>query len=151
MRHYVLRPVLAILAAGMLSMPALAQLQPGSTGGTIGKTGKSSSGGEEQIEPSSRPRREAPTRETGTTEKSTGSPCQKFVGAWGWMAGTETVFSQNGSGRNNAGFTSTWTCANGVASVKWNHGVVDRVTISRDGSSLSISSSAGNSFTANRK
>jgi hypothetical protein len=36
----------------LMSTVALAQLQPGSTGGTIGKTDKSISGGEERSEPS---------------------------------------------------------------------------------------------------
>jgi len=36
-RNCVRPPVLAILAAAIFSMPAVAQLQPGSAGGTIGK------------------------------------------------------------------------------------------------------------------
>ncbi len=39
--------LLAAFALMLMPAVALAQLQPGSTGGTIGQTGKSSSGGEE--------------------------------------------------------------------------------------------------------
>jgi hypothetical protein len=40
------RFILSIFFIGMLSVPVLAQIQPGSTGGSIGKTDKSISGGE---------------------------------------------------------------------------------------------------------
>ncbi len=53
--------LLAAFACAVVLIPtlALAQLQPGSAGGTIGKTDKSISGGEEQGGPSQRPPRSA--------------------------------------------------------------------------------------------
>jgi hypothetical protein len=54
----------------MLSLPALAQ-QPGSTGGTIGRTGKSVSGGEEP----------APKNQQRATSSS-----RSLAGAWNWAA-----------------------------------------------------------------
>jgi hypothetical protein len=128
---------LAAFACLML-MPAVAfaQLQPGSTGGTIGKTDKSISGGEERSEPASRPRREAPTREAATTERSTGSSCRGIVGTWSWVVGTETVFNANGSAHNTSGLTAKWVCANGVVIATWSHGVTNRIELS--GNSLTI-------------
>jgi WSC domain len=41
------RLILSIFVIGMISVPCVAQLQPGSTGGSIGKTDKSISGGEQ--------------------------------------------------------------------------------------------------------
>jgi len=142
-RSYVLPPVLAVLAAAIFSMPAVAQLQPGST---IGKTGKSSSGGEEQSEPSSRPRREAPT-----TERSTGSSCQKIVGTWNWDGG-DAVFGPNGSVRHSLGHTASWRCSGGTVVAVWgNLGITDRITIAPDGNSVSVANSNGKTFSGTRK
>jgi hypothetical protein len=153
-RRYALIGIVALviwLAAIANGSPVLAQA--GSTGGTIGNTNKSLSGGED-TEPHRKPNREAPIRHRSTTEKSTGSACQKIVGTWAWhyISGTtETVFSPNGSGRSNIGLTNSWTCTGRIATVIWSHGYVDRLTISRDGSSLSITNNKGESFSATRK
>jgi hypothetical protein len=53
--------VMCALAVGVLSAPCVAQVQPGSTGGSIGKTDKSLSGGEEPGAPRTRYR---PKQET---------------------------------------------------------------------------------------
>jgi len=61
-----------VLAVSVLFAPtlAVAQIQPGSAGGTIGKTNKSLSGGED-TEPQRQPNPEAHIRHRATTEKST--------------------------------------------------------------------------------
>jgi WSC domain len=48
---FVHRFALSVFFTAMLSLPAVAQLQPGSTGGSIGKTDKSISGGEQTTTP----------------------------------------------------------------------------------------------------
>jgi hypothetical protein len=119
--------------------------QAGSTGGTIGKQGKSASGGD--AEP-----RQRPNSRTG--EKSSSGSCQKIVGSWSWVAGFETVFSANGTGRNSSPFAGpcTWTCRGGIVIVNWSSlGVIDRITIAQDGDHLLITNSRGDTFAATRK
>jgi hypothetical protein len=147
--------LVAVLACAALIMPASVFGQAGSTGGTIGKTDKSISGGEEQTEPRRGPSEsKSPPRGDVAKEKPTDSSCQKIVGRWAWhywTGTTETVFSRGGTGQNTpTGLTNTWTCADGIATIKWSHGYTDRATLSRDGSSLSITNSSGQSFSATR-
>jgi len=124
-------------ACAVLMMPATVFAQAGSTGGTIGKQGKSISGGEE-AEPQSRPKRETPVRHPVTAEKSTGSSCRSIVGTWSWVVGTETVFNENGSARNSSGLTAKWVCANGIVIATWSHGVTNRIELSGDRNNLTI-------------
>jgi hypothetical protein len=81
-----------ILAASVLFAPAVAvaQIQPGSAGGTIGKHEKSISGDEEQ-----------PKAKNLTSLKAAG--CGKIVGTWTWhyLMTTETVLRLDGSGSNS--------------------------------------------------
>ncbi|MGP0093892.1 MAG: hypothetical protein ACLPKB_28705 [Xanthobacteraceae bacterium] len=74
-------------------MSAVAQLQPGSTGGTIGKTDKSISGGEEQPTPSSPERK---SRKAAVNPATTVS--RSISGAWvGSLNGLTYRLSQSGS------------------------------------------------------
>jgi hypothetical protein len=120
--------------------------QAGSTGGTIGKQGKSASGGD--AEP-----RQRPNSRTG--EKSSSGSCQKIVGSWSWAGGSETVFSANGTGRNSHPLTvggCTWTCNGGTVTANWSSmGIIDRITIAQDGDHLLITNSRGETFAATRK
>jgi hypothetical protein len=145
--------LVTVLTCAALIIPATVFAQAGSTGGTLGKTDKSISGGEEQSEPRRVPESKRPARSAVAKEKPTGNSCQKIVGRWAWhywTGTTETVFSRGGTGQNApTGLTNTWTCEDGIATIKWSHGYTDRATISRDGNSLSISSS-GQSFSATR-
>jgi hypothetical protein len=73
--------VLAVLVVGTLSVPCGAQMQPGSTGGSIGKTDKSVSGGETPAQPDlrstgARVRTNAPKPVTAAT----------IEGNWDWEA-----------------------------------------------------------------
>jgi hypothetical protein len=148
--------LVAVLTCAALIMPASVFGQAGSTGGTIGKTDKSISGGEEQTEPQHRPEgKRSPRGRPVKSEKTTGNPCQKIIGRWTWNdAGgtTKAVFGSGGTGQNVArGLTSTWTCSGaGIAIVRWSNGISDRVTISPDGNSLSIANPYGGVFSAVR-
>ena len=119
-----------VLAASVLFAPAVAvaQIQPGSAGGTIGKHEKSISGDEEQ-----------PKAKNPTSPKATG--CGKIVGTWTWhyLVTTETVFRSDGSGSNSTGQTSSWTCSGGMVIARWDVGAVEHIKISGDGNKLSIS------------
>ena len=84
------RFVLGALALAMLSVPCFSQVQPGSTGGSIGKIDKSvSSGGEEANQPRTAPH---PKRETGAQQTPSSQSCG-LVGTWSWYRGlTEMTF-----------------------------------------------------------
>jgi hypothetical protein len=120
--------------------------QAGSTGGTLGKTDKSASGGEEQGKQTGERRR------TGT-ERSKVSSCHGIVGTWAFhtVTGIETVFRQDGSGSQTNGATGTWSCTGATATAKWSNGAVDTISISVDGNSLAIHNNWGDRFTADRK
>jgi hypothetical protein len=98
------------------------------------------SGGED-TEPQRQPNPEAPIRHRATTEKSTGSSCQKIVGTWKWhhLITTQTVFRSDGSGSNSTGQTSSWTCSGGIVIARWDRRAVEHIKISGDGNRLSIS------------
>jgi hypothetical protein len=145
------RFILSIFFVGMLSVSAAAQLQPGSTGGTVGKQDKSISGGEERDRPraASHPKQSA----TKSQETSSGSACGRIVGRWLWYLGiTETVFDQNGTA-HNSGHTGKLTCAGATIRIAWDHGYVDHATVSPDGRSISVVSTWGGGlrFTATRR
>jgi hypothetical protein len=121
--------------AALVAADRMAFGQAGSTGGTLGKTDKSASGGEESgPHQTSRPRgaRKA-------NQKSTSGSCQRIVGSWSWHGGAQTVFNADGTGRNSAitgTTTCTWKCVDGVVVANWGSlGIVDRITISGDGNS----------------
>jgi hypothetical protein len=136
----------------LVATDKIAFAQAGSTGGTLGKTDKSVSGGEENIETNQK--RKAFGRTQATRERKTGGgSCLKIVGTWTWhyIFDSETVLSEGGVGRNNTGPKGVWTCSAGIATATWDNGFVDTITISGDGKTLFIKNNAGKSFTADRK
>jgi hypothetical protein len=78
------RIALFVFVVALLSLPTItgAQLQPGSTGGTIGKTDKSISGGEERQETGARPERANSSTSRGEHTTSESS----IAGRWRWDA-----------------------------------------------------------------
>ena len=78
------RIALFVFVVALLSLPTItgAQLQPGSTGGTIGKTDKSISGGEERQETGARPERTNSSTSRGEHTTSESS----IAGRWRWDA-----------------------------------------------------------------
>lgn len=74
------RFVIFALAVGIFLVPCFAQVQPGSIGGSIGKTDKSISGGESAAEPRPSTKRRI---ERGASDSSSGV---SVAGRWGWIA-----------------------------------------------------------------
>jgi hypothetical protein len=102
----------------------------GSTGGTLGKTDQSLSGGEQK----------AKRAKPASPAVATGGLCSRVPGAWNWKwAGFdhEVVFKSDGTGTANTGLTGTWTCSNGVVIVAWNNGLAaDHLKLSPDGKQM---------------
>jgi hypothetical protein len=125
---------LAVVAA--TSIAALAQA--GSTGGTVGNTDKSISGGGGEEQPAVR---QGSTPKPRTSERPAANSCQKIVGTWAWhftLGTTETVFRPDGTASNSSGLTNSWTCSGGTIIAHWSHGGVDHIRISSDGNSLKV-------------
>jgi hypothetical protein len=150
-----MRKSITICAITICSMAALlpadtaALAQAGSTGGTLGKTDKSASGGEErQQEPKHRGRpREA---SVGTR----GDGCGNVTGDWDWKwwsGSTVTTIKSNGTGSQTNGNSGTWTCADGVFSFSWSSGITDRLKLSSNGRRFSGNNSWGASITGDRR
>jgi hypothetical protein len=146
------RFILAIFFTGMLSVSVVAQIQPGSVGGAIGKQDKSISGGAEENTPRAAPhaKRQATSRET-----SSGSACSRIVGTWSWGYGvSEMTFNQNGTVRQCVtGNKGTWTCSGSVVTSVFVTGDRDRITLSRDGNSASVTTTwaGGMTFAVRRR
>jgi hypothetical protein len=133
----------------LLPAATTALAQAGSTGGTIGKTGKSVSGDEEQTNQS--PKRRRMDSNTGARTKT--SSCRRIVGTWSWPLGATVSFKEDGSSsRTFFGTVGTgrWVCSEDLVVITWK-GIVDHITISEDGNALFVSNSNGQTFTATRK
>jgi hypothetical protein len=93
------------LAVGMFSVPCVAQVQPGSTGGSIGKIDKSISGGESAAEPSV----PAKSRAKGAPDES--SPARQCANIEGvWNSSAPSSVSEN-IRQNGCNFSGTLTTA----------------------------------------
>jgi hypothetical protein len=140
------RAVLVILAISVLlaSVAAIAQVQPGSTGGNIGRQDKSMSGGgtPEKSPPAHHPVAKNPVAKS--------SSCGRIVGTWKWALGTTTVIKSNGSASNSIGSTATWTCNGSQYVFIWSNGFTDHISISTDGNSLDVVNNQGGHFSPTR-
>jgi hypothetical protein len=129
--------------------------QAGSTGGTIGKQDKSISGRTEPDRP--RVARHSKRPATNSQEISSGSACSRIVGTWKWGGGfglTEMVFNQNGTVRQSlTGSTGSWSCAGTIVKTVFANGSTDRIAISKDGNSASVTTTwgGGHSFRVTRR
>jgi hypothetical protein len=129
--------------------------QAGSTGGTIGKQDKSISGGAELDRPRAAPHSKRPA--TNSQETSSGPACSRIVGTWKWGGGfgpTEMVFNQNGTVRQSlTGSTGSWSCAGTIVKTVFTNGSTDRIAISKDGNSASVTTTwgGGQSFKVTRR
>jgi hypothetical protein len=127
--------------------------QAGSVGGTIGNQDKTISGGEQADRPRAAPH---PKRAaTNSSETSSGPACSRIVGTWSWGYGvTEMVFYANGTVRqsvtNNRG---SWTCAGSVVTSVFASGDRDRISMSKDGNSASVTTTwaGGHTFSVTRR
>jgi hypothetical protein len=129
--------------AALVVADGIAFPQAGSTGGTLGKTDKSASGGEE-LHPAKR----------RVAKPQTVSPCAKVPGAWTWrwMGNTARVeLKPNGTATNSNGNEGLWTCTSGVVRVTWDKGGgPDNLTPSSNGKLLSGTGMIGVVVTGNR-
>lgn len=145
--------VLCMGIGGLIATPVLACAseniifaQAGSTGGSIGKQGKSASGGGE----APAPRRSAPPPSQITAPAPAASPCAKIPGVWSWFIGPDVTFHAGGK-LTSPLFNATWSCDNGKVVISWSHGFVDRLTLSADGTHLSGTNQAGTAVSGIRK
>ena len=126
-----------------LGQPENAFAQAGSTGGTIGKQDKSISGGSDAVAPErallvrkpSRPRSQGRADER---EHDASSGCAGIVGEWQFPLGQKIIFKSGGSTQSSFGDTGTWACAKGTVVTSWKRGYRDHITLSPDGTQLSV-------------
>jgi hypothetical protein len=63
--------------------------------------------------------------------------CQSLVGKWVWFNDPEVTFFAGGRVQTkNASFVGSWTCNNGQVTIDWPLGIVDNLTLSKDGKHL---------------
>lgn len=149
MRRTAAPSVVAIICAmaTLLVTDRIALAQAGSTGGTVGNTDKSVSGGDEQKAPPRANLRQSPRTfpaqvKPAGDRRETGSPCGRLVGTWKWFNGVDVVFKANGTAEATNGDTSKWVCDGGMYRVTWkSFGQTDRITLAPDGQTLSGTSS----------
>ena len=107
--------------------------QGGSTGGTIGKRGKSASGSDVRSAPRRTARPAAVPSSRRKTVHTSASGCNRIPGVWDWTDayssvehyranGTVTSTSMKGIGR--------WTCRGRTVVIHWPNGVTERQTAS---------------------
>lgn len=114
--------------------------QAGSAGGSLGKKGKSASGGDETPRQDARPKQRASAGAGVKAGSSKG--CGNFSGTWtsgggSWLYGAnDTVFRADGSARHSSGIVGTWTCKDGVIDLIWKDWDHDQLKLSADGKRL---------------
>jgi hypothetical protein len=124
--------------------------QAGSTGGTLGQTDKSVSGGDEPGRDRGANRKRASAKQTG--HQQAGNECDRVVGVWQWRWLNETsvvTLNANGTGSSAHGFKSTWTCSNRTAVIRWPM-AQDTMVLSSDGKKLTGSNNIGVAVTGSR-
>lgn len=132
--------------------------QAGSTGGSIGKTDKSISGGEEpaasqRAATPRKPSRSAGSRRPAETaskqDEATGSACGRIPGVWtanGWYNAIygrgDVVLDADGSARHVSGIIGTWTCRGGHFVMDWKNWSHGEGTLSNDGNTVTFADGA---------
>lgn len=120
------------LALGIFAVPCSAQVQPGSTGGSIGKTDKSASGEERQASSSARSTSNASKR----AEDNGG--CGRITGTWKWSNNIDVVVKSNRTADATDGGHARLNCDSGMYVFNWQGGRnVSRMTLGADGKRLS--------------
>jgi len=142
LRRLAFLSLLLVVASG--GTPVFAQA--GSTGGTIGKQGKSASGSENQTGDHRTAKSLSPS-----VQGAKDPPCRRIVGTWSWADGATAVFNEDGSGQHSGGWKATWACKGPNIIATWPLGVVDSMTFSENGNSLLITNNMGRTFAATRK
>jgi hypothetical protein len=115
--------------------------QAGSTGGTVGKTDKSASGGEES------------TRPNNASRPTTRSGCSAVAGTWLWKfldQSAVVTLNAGGTSHGSDGNTGRWTCTGRTVVIHWTR-TTDTMVLSSGGKSLAGSSApSGVSVTGTR-
>jgi hypothetical protein len=103
----------------LLSGPEI--LAQNSTGGTLGKTDQSLSGGTEKA-----PRkldRTAPDKQTRGTSGQEAFGCRRLPGVWAWWANDDVTIRADGTAvQKGTSLTGTWTRNNNQVVIVWSHG-----------------------------
>lgn len=150
------RRIALMLLFGMLasfSVGTTAFAKAGSTGGTIGKTEKSISGGAEAEQSPVKQRKPAPVSGRPSVAAPSPNDCRKVVGIWTFTfeKSFETAIKSDGTGSFGPGFEFTWTCS-GNQFAYTALGITTRLTLSSSGMAMSgVDVSMGGTITAVRK
>ena len=121
----------AMLSAVVICSPTVSAFaQAGSTGGSVGKTNKSVSGGGTQ-------NNNAPSRTKRPSAGEIGNACSHLPGTWSWYVGTSN-FSADHTVSHSWGNHGTWSCTGTGATINWADGALDRLTLDSTGSSGSV-------------
>jgi hypothetical protein len=150
------RFVLCALVVGMFSAPCVAQVQPGSTGGSIGKQDKSISGGEETPVSHSLAKKLHQSSEANPAT-GLGKGCGRIVGSWIWRASVfswRIVVKPNGIATHSIdnGISGTWSCRDDNAVFVWANGkYLDHVTLLPEPNRLEGTNKDGVKFTGMRE
>ena len=132
--------LLAAALAGSASAADQFRLaQAGSTGGTLGKTDQSLSGGQPKPGAALEPK-----KTKGAAPEAQKAGCARVAGTWLWSNGISVAVSANGTASATNGDKATLACTGGVYTFKWlSFGVETRMTLSADGRRLSGSGVIG--------
>lgn len=149
--HRILLMLFGMLAS--LAMGTTAFSQAGSTGGTIGKTEKSISGGAEAEQPPLKQRKPALVSGRPSVAGPSPNDCRKVAGIWTFTfeKSFETAIKSDGTGSFGPGFEFTWTCS-GNQFAYTALGITTRLTLSSNGMAMSgVDVSMGGTISAVRK
>jgi hypothetical protein len=146
-----IKPLFAIVL--FFAGGSLAFAQAGSTGGTIGKTEKSISGGAEAEQPPVKQRKPGPVSGRHSVPAQSPSDCRKVVGIWTFTfeKSFETTIKSDGTGSFGPGLEFTWTCS-GNQFAYTALGITERLTLSSNGMAMSgVETLNGDRMSAVRK
>ena len=157
MRIYVLPVPAMVLLAALMAGP-LVLAQSGSTGGAIGKQGKSASGGDDQPAPRPAPPRQrvrAPADDSDAEPRSAARSdgnCGRIAGTWAWFNSVDVVINAGGTMQSSNGYRGTWSCEDGMYTLVWQPlGNQDKLMLSSSGKRLSGSGMFGIAVSGTRK
>lgn len=142
------------LAIALVAAPCFAQVQPGSTGGSIGKQDKSISGSEET--PVSHSLAKKLRHSEASPATGPGKGCSRIVGSWTWRASVlswRIVVKPNGVATHSIdnGISGTWSCKDDNAVFVWANGrYLDHVTLLPEPNRLEGTNKDGVKFTGIR-
>ena len=133
----------------LMPLPVPAFAQAGSTGGTLGKTDKSVSGGDE----AERSKTSSARPGIGHREAVRASACSKLIGVWKGALGGDIIFKSDGAVLSTSPVNEgTWSCDNTEITITWKiNGGVDHCALSSDGMRQRCLNNLGYAFTRTRK